>query len=96
MVKSIEDLDIKDLDGVVDSLIDMAKEKGKGIDEILNDETTSEELKKLLLSSPYITDELKSLLNTLDSGAIRQTMLSIMKGEKKEAFELNELNVGIV
>ena len=96
MVKSIEDLDIKDLDGVVDSLIDMAKEKGKGIDEILNDETTSEELKKLLLSSPYITDELKSLLNTLDSGAIRQTMLSIMKGEKTEAFELNALNVGIV
>ncbi len=96
LTNSIDGLNLKDLDGVVDELINISKEKGKGIDEILIDEKLSEELKNALLSSPYITDELKEVLNKLDSDTIRKTMLSIMNGERPETFEFNALNIGIV
>jgi len=95
-ISSLEKLNLKDIDGVVQTLRDMAKNKGKGIDEILADTSFADELKKLLLASVYIPDELKTILTNADSQIIRETFKSIMKGENPEIFDINTLNLSIV
>jgi len=96
VVTGMSDLTLNELDNVVDSLIDMSKQKGKGLDEMLADETMADELKALLLASPYLSDELKKLIENTDSQVLRKTIQSIMKGLQPEVFKLNPLNVGIV
>ena len=95
-LSSLEKLDLKNIDGVVQTLKDMAKNKGKGIDEILADTSFADELKKLLLASTYIPEELKTILTNADSQIVRETFQAIMKGEHPQIFDINTLNLSIV
>lgn len=93
---SLSNLNLKELDNVVDQLISMADENKKGLDEILANKDLADKLKKLLLESQYIPDELKSQLTDADSQIVRQLFEAIMKGEEPEIFDLNPLNLGAV
>lgn len=93
LLSGLEQLEIENIDGIITSITNISSDKG--IDQILLDDTLSAGLKETLLASPYITEELKQILISLDNETIRKTLLSIMKGETFDVFELNELNVGI-
>lgn len=93
---SLENLKLAELDNVVGILRDMSKNAGKGIDEILADDKYNDDIKKLLLASQYIPDNLKKILTDNDSIVSRVLFNKIMNGEYPEVFDLNPLNMGII
>ena len=90
----LRDLPLKDVDGIVDTIIEIADKNKLGIDEVLADDKYSDELKDALLKSEFIPDELKEQLLDANSTVVRKLFESIMKGEFPEIFELNPLNIG--
>ena len=76
----LRDLPLKDIDGVVDTIIGLAENKNLGIDELLDSDEYSDELKEQLLEA--------------DSVIVRKLFQAIMNGEFPEIFELNPLNIG--
>lgn len=93
-VDSLEDVSVSQIDGIVDSLIELAGDKP--LDEFISDPTSSDKIRDALLQSPYIPDDLKKLLQEADSELVRQTIQALMKGKMPEVFALNPLNIGIV
>jgi hypothetical protein len=90
----LRDLPLKDVDGIVDTIIDIADKNKLGIDEVLADDKYNDQIKEALLKSDFIPDELKEQLLDADSVIVRKLFESIMKGEFPEIFELNPLNIG--
>ena len=90
----LRDLPLKEIDGVVDTIIGLAENKKLGIDEYLESDDYSEELKQALLKSEFIPDDLKEQLLAADSIIVRKLFQAIMNGEFPEIFELNPLNIG--
>lgn len=96
MDESLTTLSVSDLDGAVDSLIDLADQKNKCLDELVEDDEYADEIKQMLLDSPYIPQEFKDMIKDLDSKAVRKYIESLLKGEHPDVFELNPLNIGVI
>ena len=93
---SLEKLELSDLNGVVDDVIDLAQMENKKVDELLADDLNSDKIKEMLLSSPYVPQEFKDLITDLDSSVVRLLLDYILKGNSPEIFDLNTLNLGIM
>lgn len=93
---SLEKLDLSALDNFVEILRDMSGKEGKGIDEILADDKYNDEIKKRLLESQYIPDELKKILTENDSIVSRLLLNDIMSGKRLDIFELNSVNLDVM
>lgn len=91
---TLEDVSVSQIDGIVDSLIDLAGDTP--VDEFVSEQASADKIKEALLASPYIPDDLKKLLQEADSELVRQTIQALMNGEMPEVFALNPLNIGIV
>ncbi len=96
-----EDLDkltfeIEDTYGLVDSLKDLASEKDVYMDELLEDKEFADDLKELLLKSPYLSDTTIKELEDVDSDVLRLLLKDIMSGNRPELFNINPLNLGVV
>jgi len=90
----LRDLPLKDIDGVVDTILGLCEDKKMYLDEYLDCDEYSDELKEALLKSEFIPDELKEQLLNADSKVVRKLIQSIMRGDFPEIFELNPLNIG--
>ena len=93
---SLEKLDLSALDNFVEILRDMSGKEGKGIDEILADDKYNDEIKKRLLESQYIPDELKKILTENDSIVSRLLLNDIMSGKRLDIFDLNSVNLDVM
>lgn len=93
---SLEKLDLAVLDSFVGILRDMSGKEGKGIDEILADDKYNDEIKKRLLESQYVPDDLKKILTDNNSIVSRILLYDIMRGKRADIFDLNSVNLGVM
>jgi hypothetical protein len=93
---SLTSLSLTELDGAIDSLIALAEQKNKYLDELVEDDQFADDIKQMLLDSPYIPQEFKDMIKDMDSKLVRQYIESLLKGESPDVFELNPLNIGII
>ena len=90
----LRDLPLKDIDGVVDTVLGLCEDKKMYLDEYLESDDYSDELKEALLKAEFLPDDLKEQLLNADSRVVRKLIQAIMNGEFPEIFELNPLNIG--
>lgn len=93
---SLTGMTLDQLDGFTGEVIGLADKHKKYLDEYLEDDQYSDEIKDAILNSPYIPQEFKDQIKDMDSKAVRQVIEDMFKGEYPEVFELNPLNLGIV
>ena len=85
-----------DINGITTTLLDMANDKKKPLDELLLDKEMADEIKKVLLASKFLPEDLAKVLTDADSEVVRELINNIMNGKEPKVFELNTLNLGIV
>lgn len=95
-VTEFEDLSLGEIDGIVETLKEIAEKEKKTLDELLKDEAFAEMLKKKLLESKGIPDDIKKLLEDKDPQVVRETLQDIFKGKHPVVFGINPLNLGVV
>lgn len=93
---SLNEIELNAIDEIVTTLKDLSVKKGQGIDEVLISDDYADEIKAIFLSLQFIPDEFKQAMIDADSKVVMTTLLSIMKGENPEIFDLNSLNLGVV
>ena len=92
----LDNLELSQIDGAVESLISLAEGKNKYLDEYIEDDAYADEIKAMLMKSPYLPQAFKDLIADMDSKTVRMYIEGLLKGENPEVFELNPLNLGIV
>ena len=94
---SLKNMKASELDGFLGTLIALAEAKNKGLDEIISDDKYADDIKKLLLESPYVPQEFKDLIKDMDSKVVLKYLKSLLTGKTDtEVFGLNSLNLGII
>jgi hypothetical protein len=92
----LDDLTLTEIDGAIESLISMAEEEDKYLDEHVEDDKNSDKIKEMLLNSPYLPQDFKDMIKDMDSKAVRAYIEGLLKGEYPEVFELHSMNLGIL
>ncbi len=95
-VSSLEDMELSDLDSFIGMMKDLAKQKNQKLDEFFNDEENADDIKKLILESPYIPQAFKDYISDLDSEVARQIIKYMLTGGYPNIFDINPLNLGII
>lgn len=92
----VEKMSLRDFDGMLNELIELAKLKNVTLDELLMNDKYSDSIKEVLLESPYVPQDFKEILLELDSSSIRQLFLNMLNGDYPELFDINTLNLEIM
>ncbi len=95
-VTELEDLSLGEINGIVESLKDLAKDNKMTLDEMLDDDEFAEKIKKQLLESRDVPEDVKKLLEDKDPQVVRTTLQDIFKGKHPVVFGINPLNLGVV
>lgn len=95
-ITSLGNIPLSSLDGIMTSIIKLAALKNKGLDELFSDEKFADDIKKAVLESGFLPDDLKKILTDSDSIITMKLLKSILNGEYAEIFDLNTLNIGVI
>ena len=87
---TIDSLSIQDYLGLSTELYSICKEKGMTLTELLNSDYISE-VKEKLLSSSFISDDVKNVIRNLDVDALK-ILLKSMKGDTIAEFNEDDIN----
>ena len=93
---SLSEAKLNELNGLVDEMIELAKQKNTYLDQYIESDVNADKIKEMLLESPYVPQEFKAVIMDLDSQVVRLLLEYILKGNSPEIFDLNTLNIGIM
>ena len=91
----VEKMSLRDFDGMLNELIELAKLQNVTLDELLLNEKYSSLIKEVMLASPYVSKDFKNTLSKIDASSVRQLFLNAIKGDYPELFNINALNLEI-
>lgn len=94
--KPLEDMSLSSLSGFGDELINLSEINNKKLDEMVEDPAFADDIKKLILDSPYIPQSFKDIIIDMTSEEARQVIEAMLKGQLPDVFALNPLNLGII
>ena len=92
---SVEKMSLRDFDGMLNELVELAKLNNITLDELLLNDKYADLIKQTLLASPYVPQAFKDIILNLDSKIVRLLFLSILNLDYPELFNINSLNLGI-
>ncbi len=93
---SLSDMNLSDLDGYVGQLIELAHQHETPLDTLVADDKYADEIKQMIMDSPYIPQEFKDQIKDLDSTIVRQYVEKLLKGGDPDVFDLNPMTLGIM
>ena len=91
-LKELEEIKLSELFGLVIQLVGLIDPKKETLDKIFETDVADDQIKQLVLESPYVPEELKKQLTELDSKAVKEIIYNLLTGKNPEVFELNNLN----
>ncbi|MBR1386335.1 MAG: hypothetical protein IJ568_05855 [Bacilli bacterium] len=94
--KPLEEIDLSSIFGFNMELINLAKMNNKKLDELLADPSFAQDIKRIILNSPYIPQAFKDIIKNLTDEEARIVIEALFKGEFVDVFLINPLNISIV
>ena len=70
--------------------------KNLSLEQLLADDKYSDEIKKVVLDSQNVSDDLKEIITQMDSSVARQFIAAMLNKGSNDLFELNDLNMSIL
>lgn len=92
-LKPLEEMSLTDLFGLSVQLIALSDpSSGATLDDFFKDDKNADNIKKLILESPYVPESIKTQFKDLDSKVVKQAIYDMLMGKNPEIYELNNLN----
>lgn len=95
-VQQTDLLGVAELEEIGGELLSLALLKNLSLEQLLADDKYSDEIKKVVLDSQNVSDDLKEIITQMDSSVARQFIAAMLNKGSNDLFELNDLNMSIL